>query len=107
MYRVEPYTGAGLPSKCLCLTYDDGPGKHTYDIARFLSDQNIQATFFVVGKYAFHHQDILEKIAMLGHLVGNHTYDHPDMPYYLSINGDVNNQVLKTDAIIKKYVNEN
>jgi peptidoglycan/xylan/chitin deacetylase (PgdA/CDA1 family) len=107
MYRKELYTGADLPSKFLCLTYDDGPGKHTYGIAKFLYDQNIQATFFVVGKYAFHHHDILEKVSALGHLIGNHTYEHPDMPYYLSMNGDVQNQILRTDAIIKKYIKEN
>lgn len=107
MYRKEPYTGADLPLKHLCLTYDDGPGKHTYPIAKFLYDQNIKAVFFVVGKYAFHHQDILEKVSDLGHMIGNHTYDHPDMPYYLSINGDVQSQVLRTDAVIRRYVKNN
>ncbi len=104
MYSREQHTGADLPLKYICLTYDDGPGKNTYDIATFLHDQNIRATFFVVGKYAFHHQDILEKTAMLGHLIANHTYDHPDMPFYLSINGDLHNQILQTDAVIKKHI---
>ncbi|MCW3081049.1 polysaccharide deacetylase family protein [Segetibacter sp.] len=107
MYREEPYTGKELPYKSLCLTYDDGPGKDTYEIARFLFDENIQATFFVVGKYAIENEETLEKVARLGHIIGNHTYEHPDMPYYLSRNGDIQNQVLRTDALIKKYNKKN
>jgi peptidoglycan/xylan/chitin deacetylase (PgdA/CDA1 family) len=103
MYREEPYKGEDLPSRCLCLTYDDGPGKNTLQIAAFLHEHNIQATFFVVGKYAIEYDDVLHKVAELGHLIGNHTYEHPDLPYYLSKNGDVQNQILRTDSIIKKY----
>ena len=104
MYEEKPFTGSDLPSKTLCLTYDDGPGKDTLRIAEFLHEQNIRATFFVVGKYAIHAHQVLERVSSLGHLIGNHTYEHPDMPYYLSENGDVINQVLRTDSIIKKYV---
>jgi peptidoglycan/xylan/chitin deacetylase (PgdA/CDA1 family) len=103
MYREEPYKGDELPSKHLCLTYDDGPGKNTLEIATFLHQQNIQATFFVVGKYAAEYDNVLHEVAELGHLIGNHTYEHPDLPYYLSRNGDVQNQILRTDSIIKKY----
>jgi peptidoglycan/xylan/chitin deacetylase (PgdA/CDA1 family) len=103
MYREQPYTGEELPLKSLCLTYDDGPGENTFEIAKFLHEENIRATFFVVGKYAIENEEILEKVARLEHLIGNHTYEHPDMPYYLSKNGDVQNQVLRTDALIKKY----
>jgi peptidoglycan/xylan/chitin deacetylase (PgdA/CDA1 family) len=104
MYEEKPLTGSDLPLKTLCLTYDDGPGKDTFEIAKFLYEQNVRATFFVVGKYAIHHSETLERVSSLGHLIGNHTYEHPDMPYYLSEDGDVINQVLRTDAIIKKYV---
>ena len=104
MYRERSYTGTNLPLKTFCLTYDDGPGENTLEIAEFLADNNIRATFFVVGKYAVNQPDVLEKLSVLGHLIGNHTYEHPDMPYYLSQDGDIVNQVLRTDAIIKKYI---
>ncbi|GEO10445.1 polysaccharide deacetylase family protein [Segetibacter aerophilus] len=103
MYRELPYTGEELPQKFLCLTYDDGPGESTFEIAEFLHYEGIKATFFVVGKYAVENENILEKVARLGHLIGNHTYEHPDMPYYLSKNGDVQNQILRTDALVRKY----
>ncbi|HEX8462924.1 MAG TPA: polysaccharide deacetylase family protein [Segetibacter sp.] len=107
MYREEPYTGEDLPSKHLCLTYDDGPGKNTLQIAEFLFQQDIQATFFVVGKYAIENEEILNSVAALGHLIANHTFEHPDLPYYLSREGDVQNQVIRTDAVIGKYNKKN
>lgn len=105
MYQPQSYNGAELPAKTLCLTFDDGPGKHTVDIARFLSENNISATFFVVGKYAYHHPEILMQLKQMNHIVGNHTYDHPDLPYYVSVNGDIIDQVLRTDAVIRPYIN--
>ncbi len=105
MYLATSFNGADLPAKTLCLTFDDGPGNDTIEIARFLFEQGIRATFFVVGKYAFHRQDILLQLKQMNHLIGNHTYDHPDLPYYFSANGDVLNQLLRTDVVIKPYLN--
>ena len=103
MYNPTQYNGKELTKKTLCLTYDDGPGKDTYAIAEFLHSLNIRATFFVVGKYAYHHQEILKALKKFGHIIGNHTYDHPDLPYYVSINGNVQDQVFRTDLLIKEY----
>jgi len=107
MYSKTNYNGSELPPKTLCLTYDDGPGPYTYEIAKFLNEHHIQATFFVVGKYAYHNPDILAKVKELGHLIGNHTYSHPDMPYYQSIDGELQYQIIRTDLLIKKYLKGN
>lgn len=92
-----------LPAKTLCLTYDDGPGMHTPEIGRFLNEQGVRATFFVVGKFAVHHADILDNIHQQGHIIGNHTFEHPDMPYYVSVNGDIRDQIIRTNTLISKY----
>lgn len=42
--------GNNLPAKTVVLTYDDGPDEHTLDLAHYLKDQGIVATFFVNGK---------------------------------------------------------
>lgn len=104
MYKPQSFNGADLPAKTLCLTFDDGPGIYTSDIARFLFENNIQATFFVVGKYAYQHPEVLLQLKEMKHLIGNHTYEHPDLPYYVSANGNVLDQVLRTDVLIKPYV---
>ncbi len=105
MYSIDSFTGSDLPDKALCITFDDGPGKDTYDIGKFLFEEGIQATFFVVGKYAYEHPEILQSLKDFGHLIANHTYEHPDMPYYRSINGNVQDQILRTDTVIRKYIN--
>ncbi|MEJ6981962.1 polysaccharide deacetylase family protein [Pedobacter sp. P351] len=104
MYSIDSFTGADLPEGTLCLTFDDGPGEHTYAIGKYLAEQGIEATFFVVGKYAIEHPEILQSIKDFGHLIANHTFEHPDMPYYRSVNGDVQDQILRTDTVIKRYI---
>jgi peptidoglycan/xylan/chitin deacetylase (PgdA/CDA1 family) len=104
MYAINTYTGSSLPHKVLCLTFDDGPGEHTLPIAQYLFEQDIRATFFVVGKYAIHHPEILQQLKNWNHIIANHTYEHPDMPYYVSVNGNVQDQIMRTDAVIKPYI---
>ena len=105
MFHRDNINGQLLNDKQLCLTFDDGPGVHTLPIALFLNQFNIRATFFVVGKYATDNLDILLKLKDLGHIVANHTFEHPDMPYYCSVNGDVQDQIIRTNSVIKPYVN--
>jgi len=42
--------GSSLPAKTVVLTYDDGPDDHTLELAHYLADQGVRATFFVNGK---------------------------------------------------------
>jgi len=106
MFFNQSYNGSSLPSKSLCFTFDDGPGPNTIPIAEYLHQEGIKATFFVVGKYAIESPEILSRLIELGHTIGNHTYEHPDIPYYVSINGDIQDQVLRTDAVIRPYVGD-
>ncbi len=104
MFHRDNINGLILKEKQLCLTFDDGPGIHTLPIALFLNQHNIRATFFVVGKYAANNIEVLTKLKDLGHIVANHTFEHPDMPYYCSVNGDVQDQITRTNSIISPYV---
>ena len=104
MFFKQPLKGENLPDKTVCLTYDDGPGPNTINIARFLHSKNIAATFFVVGKYAFQNEEILKELKNLGHLIGNHTYTHPELRFFTAIDGDVQNEVINTNKIIEKYI---
>ena len=47
----DPFIGDGQTGERVCyLTFDDGPsGKNTDTVLKTLSDNNIKATFFVVG----------------------------------------------------------
>jgi peptidoglycan/xylan/chitin deacetylase (PgdA/CDA1 family) len=103
MFALKDLKDFNLPEKTLCLTYDDGPGPDTIEIARFLNKYKIRATFFVVGKFAIEQPQILDELHALGHIIGNHTFEHPDMPYFVSINGNVQDQIIRTQALIQKY----
>lgn len=106
MFTTQYFSGNGLPPKTLCFTFDDGPGSNTLDIARYLYEEGIPATFFVVGKYAVHHRETLDTLIKWNHTVGNHTYDHPDLPYYVSVNGDIQDQVLRTETVLPYSKND-
>jgi len=68
-----------LEPKTLALTYDDGPGPRTLELAEFLTQNNITATFFVVGRHVREHREVVAKVAKLGHLIANHTDTHPSL----------------------------
>lgn len=73
------YVGASDSNK-IYLTFDCGyENGNTEAILDALKKHNAQATFFVVGHYLESAPEIVQRMVEEGHLVGNHTYHHPDM----------------------------
>jgi len=65
-------------SRKVALTFDDGPlPPYSEQILDILRSQNAKATFFVCGKDAARHPEILRRICREGHTIGNHTWSHP------------------------------
>jgi peptidoglycan/xylan/chitin deacetylase (PgdA/CDA1 family) len=65
-------------SKQIALTYDDGPNDpHTLKLLAVLAKHNVQATFFMIGRYVQQRPDIARAVAQAGHVIGNHTFTHP------------------------------
>ncbi|MCA9436813.1 MAG: polysaccharide deacetylase family protein, partial [Candidatus Omnitrophica bacterium] len=64
----------------VALTFDDGPipGK-TEPILDLLGENQVPATFFVLGENAERHPEILKRMVREGHEIGNHTVHHPDL----------------------------
>ena len=74
-YRRAP----GLAPKDIALTFDDGPNPEvTPTILRVLAQHCIKATFFLVGWYAAARPDLVRAEAAAGHVIGSHTWTHPD-----------------------------
>lgn len=62
----------------IALTFDDGPHPHyTAEILDLLAKWEVHATFFVIGKNAEAHPELVRRMAAEGHEIGNHTYSHP------------------------------
>ncbi len=74
------FTGLPRESKKIALTYDDGPNDpHTLRLLEVLAKHGVQATFFLIGRYVKQQPDIAREIARVGHVVGNHTFNHPNL----------------------------
>jgi peptidoglycan/xylan/chitin deacetylase (PgdA/CDA1 family) len=61
----------------ISLTFDDGPHPvHTPRVLDELGRWNLAATFFVIGREAQRHPELVTRIVAEGHLLGNHTFTH-------------------------------
>ena len=66
--------------KVIYLTFDCGyENGYTEPILDALKKHGAPAAFFVVGNMVETAPDIVRRMAAEGHIVGNHTYHHPDM----------------------------
>jgi peptidoglycan/xylan/chitin deacetylase (PgdA/CDA1 family) len=59
------------------LTFDDGPWPPTTpQVLAALAEQCVRATFFLIGKPASEHPELVRRIAAEGHTIGYHTWTH-------------------------------
>jgi len=64
--------------KYIALTFDDGPWPKTTEmILDILKENDIKATFFVIGQHLKNNQELAPKIVDEGHILANHTWNHP------------------------------
>lgn len=64
-------------TKCVALTFDDGPGVETGKLLDILEEKNVPATFFVVGKMVMENPQFVKRMHEQGHEIGSHTWSHP------------------------------
>ncbi|MEG6585198.1 polysaccharide deacetylase family protein [Dendrosporobacter sp. 1207_IL3150] len=85
--------------KVVAITFDDGPyPPYTDQILDVLKENNVRATFFVVGKNVDRHPELMKRIHDEGHQIGNHTYNHIDL---LKADRDmVISEIVKTNKAI-------
>lgn len=63
--------------RAVALTFDDGPHpKYTEPILKVLREEEVKATFFLVGNEVKKYPDLARAIAEEGHEIGNHTFSH-------------------------------
>src|SRR4029077_11198895 len=61
----------------VALTFDDGPWPATTPkVLAALAHECVRATFFLIGKPASEHPELVRKIAAGGHTIGHHTWTH-------------------------------
>ena len=64
------------------LTFDDGPWPRTTPkVLAALARECVRATFFLIGKPASEHPDLVRRLAAEGHTVAHHTWTHHNLKY--------------------------
>lgn len=93
--------------KVAFLTFDDGPSKYTPQILEILKNNNdMKATFFVLGTSAEAYPEYLKREVKEGHTIGNHTYSH-NIKYFGSHTPQTFVQdVKKCDESIKRVLGQ-
>ncbi|MBS3754813.1 MAG: polysaccharide deacetylase family protein [Desulfobacterales bacterium] len=80
-----PPTGLFLPvirrgrrdTSSVAVTFDDGPDSRTTPfLLELLARFGVHATFFIPGKKALAHPELVNSILGAGHAIGNHTFTH-------------------------------
>ena len=73
------------PQKIVYLTFDDGPFPQTTPrILEILRDEDVKATFFVVGRQVERYPELLKAAYEQGEGIGNHSYSHDYHSLYRS-----------------------
>jgi len=71
--------------RCVGLTFDDGPSEEmTPRLLDILREKGVKATFFLVGREAERHPDLVRRLRDEGHVIGNHTFSHPPLFCFLT-----------------------
>jgi peptidoglycan-N-acetylglucosamine deacetylase len=78
-YLTILHQGRG-PEEGVAITFDDGPDSEwTPQILDILKAENVKATFFMIGSNMEKHPTLVERILAEGHMIGVHTYSHPNI----------------------------
>lgn len=94
-----PAYAVNMP-QIVALTFDDGPHwLYTAQILDYLKQENVKATFFVLGAKAKYNQSLIRRMSDEGHQIGNHGYNHRS--FIRLSNKSLKWQLAKTEEIIE------
>ena len=75
------YARENPENKYIYLTFDLGyEAGHTAKILDALKENNVQGVFFITAHYVNTQPELVQRMIDEGHIVGNHTWSHPDCP---------------------------
>ncbi|MEV7422727.1 polysaccharide deacetylase family protein [Streptomyces sp. NPDC091212] len=87
--------------RCIALTFDAGPSKHTPELLDILKEKKVHATFFLLGRnHVVKHPELVRREADEGHEIANHTWSHKILTD-LDADGMREEMSLAQDAIAK------
>jgi peptidoglycan-N-acetylglucosamine deacetylase len=86
--------------KVVAVTFDDGPNPvHTPQVLAVLDQQEVKATFFMMGRNVERYPDVAREVLRRGHEIGNHSYSHPKL--VLMSPRRVRQEIERTDTLLR------
>jgi peptidoglycan/xylan/chitin deacetylase (PgdA/CDA1 family) len=99
----KPIEQVKTDQKVMALTINvDWGEEYISAILDALDKGKASATFFVTGRWAKKHPELLKSMASRGHQIENHGYSHPH-PDHLSV-GSNQEEIIKTERIIEGII---
>lgn len=96
----DAYYQVQTDEKLVALTFDDGPDpRYTATIGQMLADAGAKGTFFILGRHAAAHPDIVQTLMAQGHELGNHTWNHRTLK--LKTLQTIRNEIEPTDRLLR------
>lgn len=84
--QYNAYYASDTDQEIIYLTFDAGyENGNTPAILDALKKHQAPAVFFVVGNFIKDNHDLIRRILAEGHIIGNHTMTHPDLPQISSM----------------------
>lgn len=100
------YTG-DTERKVLYLTMDEGyENGYTSKILDVLKKNDVKATFFVTSPYIKAQPDLIKRMVNEGHVVGNHSKNHPSMPTVTGDTAKFNTEFQDVEKLYKDLIGQ-
>ena len=99
--KLVPIYNVDTAEPKIALTFDSAWGAEDIDsILATLQEEDVKATFFVLGQWAEKYPEVIKKMVQEGHDVANHSYSHPHIAA-LSYD-EAKSEILKANETIEK-----
>lgn len=104
--KYNAYYVGNPEDKCIYLTFDAGfENGCTPAILDVLKNHEVKAAFFLVGNYLNKEPELVRRMVEEGHMVGNHTYNHPDMSL-ISDMDSFKKEIISLEELYKEVTGE-
>ncbi len=86
--------------KVVALTFDDAPTDYSNEVLKIVKQQDVKATFYMIGSETEKHPKEAKAIADAGMELGNHSFSHDR--FYLKSQGFIDEEIQKTNRLIRE-----